>query len=113
MSQINIRVNEQTDRIFHYLAKKRKIPKAVLVKEMLLDNLKEKVLVQLLKEYEQGEIRLKTIGNLLELSPHELFMEIATHNIECPITAEIDEYTQSVTEKIIKRLQLEKSSQET
>ncbi|MHA1744597.1 MAG: hypothetical protein ACTSWW_01285 [Promethearchaeota archaeon] len=113
MSQINIRVNEQTDRIFHYLAKKRKIPKAVLVKEMLLDNLKEKVLVQLLKEYEQGEIRLKTIGNLLELSPHELFMEIATHNIECPITPEIDEYTRSVTEKIINRLQLEKYAKET
>ena len=113
MSQINIRVNEQTDRIFQHLAKKRKIPKAVLVKEMLLDNLKEKVLVQLLKEYEQGEIRLKTIGHLLELPPHELFMEIAAHHIECPITPEIDEYTQSVTEKIINRLHLEQSSEDT
>lgn len=108
MSQINIRVNEQTDRIFQFLAKKRKIPKALLVKEMLLENLKGKVLSQLLKEYEKGEIRLKTIGTLLEMSPHDLFTEIARNKIECPITPEIDEYTQNETNQIISKLLIKK-----
>lgn len=108
MSQINIRVNEQTDRLFQYLAQKRKIPKAVLVKEMLLENLKEKVLLKLLKDYEKGEISLKTIGDLLGMSPNEMFLQIVANNIECPITPEIDEYTQKVTDKILKRIKLEK-----
>ncbi|MHA1672331.1 MAG: hypothetical protein ACTSYI_01765 [Promethearchaeota archaeon] len=104
MNQINIRVNDETDRIFKFLAKKRKIPKAVLVKEMLLDNLKEKVLLKLLKDYEKGEIRLKTIGILLEMTPSELFKAVAANKIECPITPEIDEYTQNITDSIIQRL---------
>ncbi|MHA1721405.1 MAG: hypothetical protein ACTSWX_12140 [Promethearchaeota archaeon] len=107
MSQINIRVNEQTDRLFQYLAEKRKIPKAVLVKEILLDNLKERVLLKLLKEYEKGEIRLKTIGDLLGMSANELFLQIVANKIECPISTEIDEYTDRITDKIISRMKLE------
>ena len=108
MTQINIRVNEQTDRLFQYLAEKRKIPKAILVKEMLLENLKEKVLLKLLKEYEKGQIGLKTIANLLGMSPDEIFHQIVSNDIECPITPEIDEYTRKITDDIIKKLKIEK-----
>jgi len=108
MSQINIRVNEQTDRLFQYLAEKRKIPKAVLVKEILLENLKEKVLLKLLKDYEKGQIGLKTIGDLLGMSPNELFNQIVSNDIECPITPEIDDYTKKITDDIIQRLELDK-----
>ena len=111
MSQINIRVNEQTDRLFQYLAEKRKIPKAVLVKEILLENLKEKVLLKLLKEYEEGQIGLKIIGDLLGMSPDELFKQIVSNDIECPITPEIDDYTKKNTDEIIQRLKLDKDFQ--
>ncbi len=111
MSQINIRVNEQTDRLFQYLAEKRKIPKAVLVKEILLENLKEKVLLKLLKEYEEGQIGLKIIGDLLGMSPDELFKQIVSNDIECPITPEIDDYTKKITDEIIQRLKLDKDFQ--
>ena len=111
MSQINIRVNEQTDRLFQYLAEKRKIPKAVRVKEILLENLKEKVLLKLLKEYEEGQIGLKIIGDLLGMSPDELFKQIVSNDIECPITPEIDDYTKKITDEIIQRLKLDKDFQ--
>lgn len=108
MSQINIRVNEQTDRLFQYLAEKRKIPKAVLVKEILLENLKEKVLLKLLKDYEKGQIGLKTIANLLGMSPDEIYHQIVSNDIECPITPEIDDYTKKIADNIIQRLELDK-----
>ncbi|MCF2141070.1 MAG: hypothetical protein K9W44_13510 [Candidatus Lokiarchaeota archaeon] len=107
MSQINIRINKQTDQLFQYLANKRKIAKATLVKELLLENLKEKILKQLLDEYEKGEIQLKTIGKLLEIPPHELFKIVSENHIEPPITDEIDEYTQQVTDKLIEKLKIE------
>ena len=106
MGQIDIRVNKETDRIFQYLSKKRKIPKAILVREILLENFREKVLSQLLMEYEQGQISLKTIGSLLEMTPQELFKEISVRKIECPISPEIDDYTRDVTDRIIERLKI-------
>ena len=62
------------------------------------------------KSYIIAKVRnFKTIGNLLDMSPHELFHEITARNIECPITLDVDEYTQSVTDEIINRLQFEKN----
>ncbi|MHA1646042.1 MAG: hypothetical protein ACTSXK_14860, partial [Promethearchaeota archaeon] len=99
---------EETNHLFQYLADKRKIPKAVLVKEILLENLKEKVLLKLLKEYEKGQISLKTIANLLNMTPNELFHQIVLNDIECTITPEIDEYTKKITDDIIEKLKIEK-----
>ena len=74
-------------------------------------NLKEQLLLKLLKDYEEGQIGLKAIANLLGMSLDEILNHIISNDIECPITLEIDEYTKKITDNIIQRLNLEKDFQ--
>lgn len=74
-------------------------------------NLKEQLLLKLLKDYEEGQIGLKAIANLLGMSLDEILNHIISNDIECPITPEIDEYTKKITDNIIQRLNLEKDFQ--
>ena len=104
MGQINIRVNDQMDHLFQILADNEKKPKALVVKEILVKNLREKLLYQFLKEYEKGKISLKKISLLFDMTPQELFQEISDADIVCPITPELDEYTTTIMEKIINNL---------
>ena len=64
-------------------------------------------LLKLLKEYEKGQIGLKTIANLLGMSLDEVLHHIVSNGIECPITPEIDDYTKKIADNIIQRLELD------
>lgn len=103
MSQINIKINEDTDQLLSYIAQKRKITKSTLAKELLLENLQERILPVLLKEYEQGKIGLKKILHLTGIDADELLAKIVESDIECPITPEVDDYTTKFTEDLIKK----------
>ena len=107
MSQINIRIDEELDELFNYLSEKMNIPKAVYVKRLLLENIREKILPILLKDYEQCKIGLKKIIKLTGIDPSELLEIISKSEIECPVTPEIDEYTDEITEKLIEKLKIE------
>ena len=104
MQQINIRVEKEIDNLMDYLAKKEKIPKAVFVKQMLLDNFTAKVLPILLTDYQAGKIGLKKILKLTSISPDELLDKIVKLQIEPPITPEIDDYTMKVANGIVSRI---------
>ena len=107
MTRINIRIDEELDELFNYLSEKMNIPKAVYVKRLLLENIREKILPVLLKDYEQGKIGLKKIIKLTGIEPSELLEIISKSDIECPITPEIDDYTSEITEKLIEKLKSE------
>ncbi len=104
MQQINIRVEKEIDNLMDYLAKREKMPKAVFVKQMLLENFTTKVLPILLTDYQAGKIGLKKILKLTSISPDELLDKIVELQIEPPITPEIDEYTRKVADGIVKRI---------
>lgn len=110
MQQINIRVEKETDNLMEYLAKREKIPKALFVKQMLLENFTAKVLPFLLADYQAGKIGLKKILKLTSISPDELLDKIVELKIEPPITPEIDEYTRKVAEGIVNRIKNEKKA---
>jgi len=104
MQQINIRVEEDVDNLLKYLAKREKLPKAIYVKQMLLENFTEKILPTLLIDYETGKIGLKQILRLTSISPEELIDKIVELQIEPPLTPEIDDYTGNIALKIAKRI---------
>lgn len=64
-------------------------------------------LLKLLKEYEEGQIGLKTIANQLGMSLDEIIHQIVSNDIECPITPDIDDYTKKIADNIIQRLELD------
>lgn len=107
MTQIIIRIDEELDELFNYLSEKMNIPKAVYVKRLLLENVREKILPVLLKDYEQGKIGLKKIIKLTGIEPNELLEIISKSDIECPVTSEIDDYTSEITGKLIDKLKIE------
>lgn len=106
MSQINIKINEEIDQLLNYIAQKRKIAKSTLAKEIFLENLQDKILPILLKEYEQGKIGLKKIMRLTGIDVDELLAKIIESDIECPITPEVDDYTTKFTEDLIKKTKI-------
>ena len=99
MQQINIRVKKEVDDLITYLAKKRRIPKAVYAKQIMLDNLTEKTLPGLLNDYKEGKIGLKRILKLTSITPDELLDKIVELQIEPAITSEIDDYTADIVKK--------------
>jgi hypothetical protein len=108
MAQINMRIEKDLDDLFNYLSEKLNIPKAVHVKRLLLENIRDKILPVLLKEYEQGKIGLKKIIKLTGIEPGELLEIISHSEIECPMTPEIDDYTEKITQKLIGKLKMER-----
>ena len=110
MQQINIRVEKEIDNLMEYLARREKIPKALFVKQLLLENFTAKVLPILLSDYEAGKIGLKKILKLTSISPDELLEKIVELQIELPITPEIDEYTRKVADEIVNRIKNKKKA---
>ncbi len=101
MTQINIRVDPEIDAILSYLASRRNIPKAIVAREFLLDNLTQKILPLLLEDYRNGKIGLKKIIQLTNLTPDEVIDKVAELKIEPPIPTEIDDYTKSVADRFL------------
>ena len=110
MTQINIRVNTNIDKIISYLASRRKVPKAVIARELLSENLTQKILPILLEDYQNGKIGIKNILRLTNLTPDEVMDLIAGLGVEPPITTELDDYTQSVADRFIARYKKEANS---
>lgn len=104
--QINIKINEELDQLLNYITQKRKIAKSTLVKELLLENIQDKILPELFEEYEQGNIGLKKIMRLTGIDADRLLAKIVELGIECPITPEIDDYTTHVTEELMKKIKI-------
>ncbi len=110
MTQINIRLDDDTDDIIEYIASRRKVPKAVVARELLVENLSNKYLDILLNDYKEGKIGLKRLITLSKHSPREVMQKIAIMGIEPPISADVDDYTQKVADEVIVRMQKEKGN---
>jgi hypothetical protein len=101
MTQINIRVDPEIDALLSYLASRRNVPKAIVAREFLLDNLTQKIFPLLLEDYKYGKISLKKIIQLTNLTPDEVIDKIAELEIEPPIPPEIDDYTKTVVDRFL------------
>ncbi|MCF2139756.1 MAG: hypothetical protein K9W44_06860 [Candidatus Lokiarchaeota archaeon] len=101
MYQINIRVNKEINDLLEYLAKKKNISKAVCTKQILIDQLTDKVLPILLDEYRKGKIGLKKILKLTSLTPDKLLDIIVEQNIDPPIDPSLDDYTEEIAQQLI------------
>jgi hypothetical protein len=66
--------------------------------------LKQKVLPELLKEYEVGKIGAKKVMQLLQISPDEFLQAVHEFNIQCPITPDLDDYTENVLNRILETM---------
>ena len=108
MGWINIRIEKELDDLFTYLSDRMEIPKAVYVKKLLLENLKEKILPVLLKDYEQGKIGLKKIIKLTGIDPSELLEIISKsgeeHSGEKFVAGEVRAVNPSETRGIFRGL---------
>ncbi len=108
MTQINIRLNEDIYEIISYLASKRMVSKSEIARELLLKSLTDDLLPILLKDYQAGKISLKKIIAFTKLSPIEVLRKISTMIEDPPISAEVDDYTENVTDELIKYWKEEK-----
>ncbi len=108
MTQINVRVDELTDRFINYLATRRKVSKGTIVKEFLAKGIAAQALPILLDDYQKGRVSVKVISQISGLSPSELLDVIAKQRIDPPIPEEIDDYTSKCAEKLFLQWQKEK-----
>ena len=69
-----------------------------------MDKIQDKILPELLDEYEQGKIGLKKIMRLTGINADKLLATIVELDIKCPITPEMDDYTTKITEKLINKV---------
>ncbi len=67
-------------------------------------NLKQKVLPELLKEFEAGNLRANKIIKLLQITPDEFITAIQEYNIQCPITPILDEFTEKNLNEILESM---------
>ena len=111
MTRINIRLDPESDEIIDYIAKRRKVAKAAVAKDLLMKNLSQKLLEVLLEDYKMGKIGLKKVIKLTKLPPLEIMEQIAKSGIEPPITEDLDDYTKEVTDRLIEKIKESKSPQ--
>lgn len=108
MSQINIKVDEELDKILEELAEQEGKSKAKLVKEYFLSGFREKIIPKLLELYSEGKISLKKLIKLAPIPPFEIFSLIRKHDIEPNFPPELDEYTSKITNKLIEKKKQER-----
>ncbi len=101
MAQINIRIDEKYDKILDYLVDRKKVSKSTIVKEIFTENFLSLIIPILLEDYSSGRISLKKLIDFSGLPASKVFDLIAEHDIESPITKEIDDYTKAVADKLI------------
>ena len=61
MGQINIHIDKATEELISYLSDRNKIPKFIYARNLLMENLKEKALPVIMKDFEAGKIGFKKI----------------------------------------------------
>jgi len=104
LTQINIQVDAEIDKILEELAKIEGKSKSRLSKEYFLLGFREKLVPKLLELYAQGQITLKKLIKLAPIPYFEVFSLIAKHKIEPNISSDLDEYTSEIASKIIDTL---------
>jgi len=82
-----------------------------VAKDLLMENLSQKLLEILLEDYKTGKVGLKKVIKLSKLPPLEIMERIAKLGIEPPITEDLDDYTKEVTDRLIEKIKPPKSTQ--
>ncbi len=101
LTQINIRIDPDSDEILTFLAALRKVPKTVVAREFMLDGMSQKLLPALLELYRGGKISVKKIAAIAHLTPKEVFQKIVEAGIEPPIPDRVEEYSRSVGQLLV------------
>jgi hypothetical protein len=104
LTQINIKIDDEIDKILEELSNQEGKSKSKIVKEFFILGIREKIIPKLLELYAQGKISLKKLIKLAPIPPAEVFTLIAKHDIEPPFSPELDEYTDKVATEAIKKI---------
>ncbi|MHA1275570.1 MAG: hypothetical protein ACTSQ8_00140 [Candidatus Helarchaeota archaeon] len=104
MTQINIQIDAEIDKILEELANYEGKSKSKLTKEYFLVGFREKLIPKLLELYAQEKITLKKLIKLAPIPYFEVFSLIAEKNIEPNIPPDLDDYTSEVAARAIKEL---------
>ncbi len=110
LTQINIRIDPDSDEILTFLAALRKVPKTVVAREFMLDGMSQKLLPSLLELYRVGKINVKKIAAIAHLTPKEVFQKIAEAGIEPPIPDRVEQYSESVGKLLVEAVKSGKVS---
>ena len=104
MSQINIKVDDDLDKILEELAKAEGKSKSKLVKEYFILGIRDKIIPKLLELYSLEKISLKRLIKLAPIPPVEVFSLLAKNEIEPHLPPELDDYTESVAKRVIEKI---------
>ena len=101
MSQINIRVEKDTDEILNFLAEHQGVSKSSIARKMLNEGINKVLFPAVAQLYKEGKISLKKIVNLTKMNILDLLENLAPFLDDAPITEDIDDYTSDIAKKVM------------
>jgi len=101
MTQINIRVEKDTDEILTFLAEHQGVSKSTIAKRMLNEGINKVLLPAVANLYKEGKISLKKIVDLTKMNVLDVLENLSSFLDDAPITADIDDYTSGVAKKVM------------
>ncbi len=105
MSQVSFKLPSEEMKFLRWYSEKKAVSMSVLYKEVTLDSFKQWKLQTLLDLYAKGTIGFKQLCNLGGISFQEGLLLIENADIEPPISETVDQYTDSVRDKLIAELE--------
>ena len=102
MKQLAFKLPDEEVKFLEWLSKITGTPMGSLYRLITLDNFKQWKIEKLLSEYKVGAIGFKKLCNLGNISLSEGMLLIEKKDIEPPISSEIDDYTEKVSNNNIK-----------
>ena len=101
MKQVSFKLPEEEMKFLEWFSKKTGTPMGSFYRQITLEEFKKEKINLLLNEYKIGAIGFKTMCNLGNLTLTEGMLLLEKENIEPPIPAIVDDYTEEVSNRII------------
>lgn len=101
MTQINIRVEKDTEEILTFLAEHQGVSKSTIAKKMLNEGINKVLLPAVANLYKDGKISLKKIVDLTKMDVLDVLENLSPLLDDAPISTDIDDYTSGVAKKVM------------
>jgi hypothetical protein len=101
MTQINIRVDKDTEEILTFLAENQGLSKSTIAKKMLNEGINKVLFPAVANLYKDGKISLKKIVDITKMDILDVLEHLSTLLDDAPMTVDIDEYTSGIAKKVM------------
>ena len=101
MTQINIRVEKDTEEILNFLAGHQGVSKSTIARKMLNEGINKVLFPAVSQLYREGKISLKKIVDLTKMNILDVLENLAPFLDDAPITEDIDDYTSDIAKKVM------------